>query len=46
MHKNAETSKKLLTNKFSCDNMRKVAEGTTENKATREYPKGYGPKAE
>ena len=45
-HKNAETRKKLLTNKKSCASMHKVAEGTTENKATREYLKGYGPKAE
>ena len=34
-HKNAETRKKLLTYKNSCASMHKVAEGTTENKATR-----------
>ena len=28
------------------DSIREVAEGTTENKATGTYPKGYGPKAE
>ena len=31
-HKNAETRKKLLTNKNAYDNMRKVAEGTTRTK--------------
>ena len=31
-HKNAETQKKLLTNKNAYDTMRKVAEGTTRTK--------------